>query len=129
MVKVAMEVAPFVQGHILIMANPTLALSTSSVIDNATRMVILFSATTSNHFIGIEALCRKLAPEFDISRLCIKVPATWEGLQACKKLKQVGIKTLATTLFTMEQAILAAEAGAINISPFGHELQSILDET
>ena len=54
----------------------------------------------------------------------MKVPATWDGLQACSRLKTDGIKTLATTVFTMEQAILAAEAGCISISPFAYELRA-----
>ncbi|KAH8163068.1 hypothetical protein CIB48_g5180 [Xylaria polymorpha] len=58
----------------------------------------------------------------------VSIPATWEGLQACRQLKDINIKTLATTTFTLEQAILAAEAGCIYVSPFGHELRALLDE-
>jgi len=64
-----------------------------------------------------------------MSRLCVKVVATWEGLQACRKLTALGIKTLATTLFTMEQAILAGEVGCLYIAPFVHELKAFFDET
>ena len=64
-----------------------------------------------------------------MSRLCVKVVSTWEGLQACKILSTLGINTLATTLFTMEQAILAAEAECVYIAPFVHELQAFFDET
>lgn len=78
---------------------------------------------------GIASLCRRFEPSFDQSKLCIKVPSTWEGLQACRILKSLGIQTLATTLFTLEQAILAAEVGCIYVSPFLHELKAILDET
>ena len=80
-------------------------------------------------FSGIASLCRRFEPSFDQSKLCIKVPSTWEGLQACSKLKSLGIQTLATTLFTLEQAILAAEVGCIYVSPFLHELKALLDET
>lgn len=64
-----------------------------------------------------------------MSRLCIKVVATWEGLQACKKLTALGINTLATTLFTMDQAILAGEVGCVYIAPFVHELKAFFDPT
>ena len=64
-----------------------------------------------------------------MSRLCVKVAATWEGLQACQKLTALGISTLATTLFTMEQVILAGEVGCAYISPFVHELKAFFDET
>lgn len=59
----------------------------------------------------------------------IKVASTWEGLQACRKLTTLGIRTLATTVFTMEQAVLAAEAGCDSISPFVHEIKIYFDET
>lgn len=62
-----------------------------------------------------------------MSRIIIKVPSTWEGMQACRKLKSLGIKTLATTLFSLEQAVLAAEAGCIYISPFLNELKATFD--
>lgn len=39
----------------------------------------------------------------------------------------MGIKTLATTIFTMEQAILAAEMGCTHISPFMNELKTVID--
>lgn len=76
---------------------------------------------------GFHRICRVLDPDFDLSRLIMKVPATWEGLQACSKLTTDGIKTLATTVFTMEQVVLAGEAGCISISPFAHELRAHLD--
>lgn len=62
-------------------------------------------------------------------RLCVKVVATWEGLQACRELTALGISTLATTLFTMEQAILAGEVGCAYIAPFVHELKAFFDST
>lgn len=64
-----------------------------------------------------------------MSNLVIKVVSTWEGLQACKTLESSGIKTIATTLFTFEQAALAAEAGCKYIAPFLHELKAFFDET
>lgn len=81
----------------------------------------------SDDFLGFHKLARVLEPEFDLSRLIMKVPSTWEGLQACSRLSVDGIKTLATTLFTMEQVVLAGEAGCISISPFAHELRAHLD--
>lgn len=79
--------------------------------------------------IGLYRLCKYLQPAFDLSRLIIKVPSTWEGLQACRKLKGLGVKTLGTTLFTLEQGILAAEAGCIYVSPFLNELRAGIDPT
>ncbi|KAG9241340.1 hypothetical protein BJ878DRAFT_578322 [Calycina marina] len=114
MVTVSLTAIPFIRGNIHVMANPSLAYSTPKIVENAKR---------------ISNLCHRWDPEFDLSRLVIKVPATWEGLQACRELTSTGINTLATTLFTIEQAILAAEAGCISISPFVHELKVHFDET
>ena len=61
--------------------------------------------------------------------MIVKVPSTWEGLQACRKLKDLGVKTLGTTVFAMEQAVLAAEAGCIYVSPFLNELKATMDPT
>lgn len=61
--------------------------------------------------------------------MIIKVPSTWEGLQACRTLKGLGVKTLGTTVFSMEQAALAAEAGCIYVSPFLNELRAGMDPT
>ena len=86
------------------------------------------SEICSNGVAGFVDIIRRLEPTFDTSRLCVKIPATWEGLQACGKLTRLGISTAATTLFTMEQAILAAEAGCHCIIPFVHELKVLFEE-
>jgi|TARA_R100000030_G_scaffold8820_2_gene6048 transaldolase len=48
----------------------------------------------------------------------IKVPCTREGLIACKRLSDAGIKTNVTLIFCASQAVLAAKAGATYVSPF-----------
>lgn len=50
--------------------------------------------------------------------IVIKLPTTFEGLKACKKFKELGIKTNLTLIFTLNQALLAARAGASYVSPF-----------
>lgn len=66
--------------------------------------------------------------DFDISRVCIKVPSTWEGLQACRALRATGVSTLATTLFTLAQAVLAGEVGCHYIAPYLNELRVQTEE-
>jgi len=51
-------------------------------------------------------------------RILIKMASTWEGCQAAKVLESEGIRTNMTLLFSMCQAVAAAEAGAYLISPF-----------
>tara|TARA_B100000287_G_scaffold222648_1_gene210030 strand:- start:83 stop:736 length:654 start_codon:yes stop_codon:yes gene_type:complete len=48
----------------------------------------------------------------------VKVPCTVEGLKACKRLTDAGIKVNVTLIFSQVQAILAAKAGATYVSPF-----------
>lgn len=48
----------------------------------------------------------------------IKIPMTAEGLKAIKTLSQEGIKTNVTLVFSANQALLAAKAGATYVSPF-----------
>ena len=48
----------------------------------------------------------------------IKVPCNYEGLKACKELSDRNIKVNVTLIFSLNQSILAAKAGATYISPF-----------
>jgi transaldolase len=48
----------------------------------------------------------------------VKVPCTPDGLLACKKLSDLGIRVNVTLIFSAAQAILAAKAGAAYVSPF-----------
>ena len=48
----------------------------------------------------------------------IKVPCTYDGLQACANLSVEGIKVNVTLIFSQAQAVLAAKAGAKYVSPF-----------
>ena len=51
-------------------------------------------------------------------RVLIKVAATWEGIQATRRLQREGIDCNVTLVFSAVQAMAAAEAGAFLISPF-----------
>jgi transaldolase len=69
------------------------------------------------------------------SNIVIKVPMCEEGLKAVKRLSKEGIKTNMTLIFSVNQGILAAKAGATYISPFigrlddvGHEGMQIARE-
>lgn len=50
--------------------------------------------------------------------IAIKVPLTWNGLKACKRLSGEGHMVNVTLCFSANQALLAAKAGATFISPF-----------
>lgn len=55
----------------------------------------------------------------------IKVPMTAEGLKAVKRFSQQGIPTNVTLVFSANQALLAARAGATYVSPFVGRLDDI----
>ena len=57
--------------------------------------------------------------------MVVKIPMTVEGLKATKVLSSEGIKTNVTLIFSANQALLAAEAGATYVSPFLGRLDDI----
>ena len=57
--------------------------------------------------------------------MIVKIPMTVEGLKAVKVLASEGIKTNVTLIFTANQALLAARAGASYVSPFLGRLDDI----
>ncbi|NBT52887.1 MAG: fructose-6-phosphate aldolase, partial [Marivivens sp.] len=57
--------------------------------------------------------------------IAVKVPLTWAGLRVCKELSSRGIMVNVTLCFSVNQAILAAKAGATFISPFIGRLDDI----
>ncbi|KAI1499007.1 transaldolase [Biscogniauxia marginata] len=113
MVKLALRIVPYLTGYSHIQTNPKYSYSKQKTVENAQRVVAIF---------------KDLEPGYDSKRVCIKIPSTWEGLQACRELEKQGISTLATTMFCMEQAALAAHAGSTYIAPYINELRVHFDE-
>lgn len=69
------------------------------------------------------------------SNVVVKCPMTGEGLKAVRRLHDDGIKTNMTLIFSPNQALLAAKAGADYVSPFigrlddaGHEGMKIVED-
>ena len=60
--------------------------------------------------------------------MVVKIPMTVEGLKAVKVLHAEGIKTNVTLIFTANQALLAARAGATYVSPFVGRLDDICED-
>jgi transaldolase len=74
-------------------------------------------------FDGMMSEGKKLA---EIARnVAVKVPLTWDGLKACRALRQLGHRVNVTLCFSANQALLAAKAGATYISPFIGRLDDI----
>src|SRR6187200_2550967 len=62
----------------------------------------------------------KLAPN-----IVVKVPMSEEGLEAMSRFADEGVKTNCTLIFTANQGLLAAKAGASRLSPFVGRLDDI----
>jgi transaldolase len=65
----------------------------------------------------------------------VKIPVTFDGLKAVKLLAEEGIRTNVTLCFSVNQALLAAKAGASFVSPFvgrlddaGHDGMEVVRE-
>jgi len=74
-------------------------------------------------------------PQKHRKNIAIKIPMTPEGLKAVKALAKEGINTNVTLIFSANQALLAAKAGATFISPFigrlddnGQEGMTVIEE-
>lgn len=107
MVSLSLLIAPHITGRLHTQTNPHYSFSTPKTIANARRIVALYA---------------HLDPSITKDRVCIKIPATWEGLEACRVLEAEGIATLATTLFALPQAVRAAEVGCMYIAPYVNRL-------
>jgi transaldolase len=70
-------------------------------------------ATDYDNMLREADIVRKLAPN-----VCVKLPLTFDGLKACRKLTGEGTLVNVTLCFSAPQALLAAKAGASFISPF-----------
>ncbi|KAK6008816.1 hypothetical protein QM012_000719 [Aureobasidium pullulans] len=106
-VTLSARMTPYLSGRALIQTNPYNAYSTSATIANAKRLIAIYKV---------------VAPKWASDKVCIKIPSTWEGIAACKELEKEGIVTLATTLFSLEQAAAAHLAGCSYIAPYVNEL-------
>lgn len=64
----------------------------------------------------------------DPKHMIVKIPMTAEGLKAIKVLSAEGIPTNCTLIFSLNQALLAARAGATYVSPFIGRLDDINED-
>lgn len=72
-----------------------------------------------------EALALKA---FDSGNLYIKVPVSREGVKAIKILTSKGVKVTATAIFTQQQALVCARAGADFVAPYINRLDNIVSD-
>jgi transaldolase len=109
--------------------NPSLILKSGrDILDVTKEICALVKGPVSAEVVAIKAdemiaegrRLAEIAPN-----ITVKVPLTWDGLKACKVLSGEGKMVNVTLCFSVNQAILAAKAGATFISPFVGRLDDI----
>lgn len=112
-----------------ITTNPTLMAKEKREYDEIVREIVAIVDGP----ISAEAMCGKCDDIVKEARvlskihknIVVKIPMTTEGLKAVKKLSAEGVKTNVTLVFSPNQALLAAKAGATYVSPFIGRLDDI----
>ena len=92
----------------------------ASIVDGPISGEVKATTTDAEGMIREGREIAKLQPN-----MVVKIPMTVEGLKAVKVLAAEGIKTNVTLIFTANQALLAARAGAAYVSPFLGRLDDI----
>lgn len=109
--------------------NPSLILKSGRDIIEVTREICaLVPGPVSAEVVATEAdamIAEGLKLAEIASNITIKLPLTWDGLKACKHLTGKGFMVNVTLCFSVNQALLAAKAGATFISPFVGRLDDI----
>ena len=100
-VNFGVEILKIIPGRISTEVDARLSFDTGATVARAESLMKLYKQA------GVDA-----------ARVLIKIASTWEGIQAAGELERRGIHCNLTLMFSLAQAIAAAEAGGTLISPF-----------
>jgi transaldolase len=101
LVRFGCEILSIIPGRVSTEVDARLSFDTMASLSRAERIIELYQAE------GVP-----------VERVLIKVAATWEGIQAARKLEERGIRTNLTLLFSFCQAVACGQARVQLISPF-----------
>src|SRR5207247_9718270 len=101
LVQFGTDILEIVPGRVSTETDARLSYDVEGSINKARRLVKLYEE-------------RKVSRE----RVLIKIASTWEGLLAAEQLQKEGIRCNLTLMFSLSQAVRAAEAKVQLISPF-----------
>ena len=101
LVKFGCEILKIVPGRVSTETDARYSFDTEGSICKARQLIKLYEE-------------RKISRE----RVLIKIASTWEGFNAAEQLQKEGIKCNLTLMFSLPQAVRAAEAKVQLISPF-----------
>ncbi len=102
LVRFGTEILSLIPGRVSTEVDARLSFDTAATVERAERIVALYRAAD----IEVE------------KRVLIKIAATWEGIEAARRLEEKGIHTNLTLLFSFAQAVACGAAGVKLISPF-----------
>lgn len=113
--------------------NPTIlkqsGMKLSEAIDAIVKIVgdgMMHVQVMSNNADDIVKEAKKYKSYFDLGdNFYAKIPVFPEGFKAMRILKETGIKVTATAIFTQQQALVAAKAGADFVAPYVSRLDNI----
>ncbi|WP_027483217.1 transaldolase [Deinococcus pimensis] len=100
-VRFGVELTRLVPGVVSTEVPARLSFDTTAMVDKARTLISLYEAY------GVAR-----------ERVLIKLATTWEGVRAAEILEREGVRCNLTLVFSLEQAVAAAQAGAFLISPF-----------
>ena len=101
LVRFGCEILSVIPGRVSTEVDARLSFDTMATVTRVERLIGLYQAE------GVP-----------VGRILIKVAATWEGIEAARKLEQRGIHTNLTLLFSFCQAVACGQARVRLISPF-----------
>ncbi|HMN22777.1 MAG TPA: transaldolase [Ottowia sp.] len=101
LVRFGCEILAIIPGRVSTEVDARLSFDTEASVARAERLVELYQAE------GVH-----------VDRVLIKVAATWEGIEAARRLEARGIHTNITLLFSFVQAVASAQARVQLVSPF-----------
>ncbi|KAI9731738.1 MAG: sedoheptulose-7-phosphate:D-glyceraldehyde-3- phosphate transaldolase [Cirrosporium novae-zelandiae] len=101
LVEFGSKILEIVPGKVSTEVDARFSFDTQASVDKALHIIELYKS------VGIPK-----------ERILIKIASTWEGIKAAEILQKKGINCNLTLMFSLVQAIAAAEAGAFLISPF-----------
>ena len=101
LVQFGTDILEIVPGRVSTETDARLSYDVEGSINKARRLIKLYEV-------------RKIPRE----RVLIKIASTWEGLKAAEQLQREGIRCNLTLMFSLPQAVRAAEAKVQLISPF-----------
>ncbi|PTB63174.1 aldolase [Trichoderma citrinoviride] len=101
---------PHLSGRVLIQTSLRHVSSSAETLAHARRLAALYEAA------GVPR-----------DRFAIKIPFSGPAAAAAAVLNREGIRTLATSVFSLEQGIAASQSGCLFISPYYNEIAAHLD--